>query len=317
MHILIPAGGRGTRLRPLTWYCPKPLLPLAGRPILSRIVQGLPPEARVTVIVTPQLEAEFQEWSCDLQECAQVRICVEPATSGEPGGPVTALATCIHQLGITDDVLVLMGDSVLPFTVAEFLASRTESVRIAAYELASLRDASRFGVVEFDAGSRLVSFQEKPEYPRSRWVFTGCLYLPARLVQAFLALPVDRWKQLGDLVAGYLEMGEAVEVFRAGGEWHDIGCFASYIAAHRSFQSDSRRGALLAASNELAGTVYVHPSAIVAGSKIANCVISADAVVLNADLADCVIHPEVSVIERVVRGKLVTAEAELPVYGDT
>ena len=77
MHVVIPAGGRGTRLRPLTNEIPKPLLPLGDRPILTRIVESLPPEVPVTVLVTSELHAAFAAWAGTLPAGHPVRVHVE------------------------------------------------------------------------------------------------------------------------------------------------------------------------------------------------------------------------------------------------
>src|SRR5438309_1248056 len=83
--------------------------------------------------------------------------------------------------------------------------------------LPNLREASRFGVVEIGPEGSLLSFEEKPPQPRSPWVFTGCLFLPARLLPQVRSLARNYPPQMGHLVAAFLAQGERVEAHRATG----------------------------------------------------------------------------------------------------
>src|SRR5437016_10304144 len=150
MQVLIPAGGRGVRLRPLTEYCPKPLLPLGDRPILSHIVEGLP-AVPIHVLVSEALAADFQVWQAGVSPGRHVRLFVEPTAPGGPAGPVVALAACLAERAVEDDVLIMMGDSILPFSIGEFLAHAAGRPCLAAYRLADIAAASRFGVLAQDA----------------------------------------------------------------------------------------------------------------------------------------------------------------------
>src|SRR5438552_3737290 len=117
MQVLIPAGGRGVRLRPLTDTTPKPLLPLGDRPILTRIAESLPVGCPVTVLVSALLEADFSRWQEGLGSHLDVGLYVERQRRGGPAGPVVAIAECLRDLQVADDLLILMGDSLLPFAL--------------------------------------------------------------------------------------------------------------------------------------------------------------------------------------------------------
>lgn len=315
MQVLIPAGGRGTRLRPLTNSTPKPLLPLGDRPILTRIVEDLPAGPTVNVLVTPELEPDFSAWRATLPCGRAVRIYVErPRVSGPPG-PVVALSDCVREFQIDDDLLIMMGDSIHPFAMADFLASGSDDeLRIAAYQLPDIRQATRFGVLELGENNTVASFEEKPAEPKSPWIFTGCMYVPRRALGLMHEIAAQGLPQMGHLVARYLEFGETVRVFRATGEWHDIGTFQSYLEAHQRLLPTPQRQELLSTGNSLDGVVYVHPSAQVSGSQLRDCIVSAGARIVNAQLSSCVIQETVSVIGREVHGKLISGESELSLY---
>jgi glucose-1-phosphate thymidylyltransferase len=313
MHVLIPAGGRGTRLQPLTQYAPKPLLPLGDRPILSRIVEQVPAEWPVTVVVSPALAGDFRHWAETLCGSRNVTIYVERARACGARGPVVAVAECVEDLDIRDDLVLLMGDSLLPSSLPEFLGgSGGDALRLAAYRLPDLREAARFGVLEISEDGTVISLEEKPERPRSPWIFTGCLYIPRRLIPLLHAIAAGAPREMGHLVSGYLERGEEIEAYPLTGTWNDIGTFRAYLEAHRALLFPAQHQALLNQGNGLKGIVYVHPTANVSHSRLRNCIVQVGAEVADADLADCVIYPSASVVGRSVRAKLVTVKGEHP-----
>ncbi len=312
MHVLIPAGGRGVRLQPLTNDTPKPLLLLGDRPILTRIVESVPFEVPVTVLVTPALASEFHAWRDALPSGRAVTIYVERPGDGSPRGPVTALAECIQDSGVSDDLLVMMGDSLLPFTVRDFLGGGREAeadqVRLAAHRLDNLEDARRFGVLEWDNDLGVRSFEEKPAVPRSPWVFTGCFYLPRRLTTVLCTLSQRGLPQVGHLIAALVAGGEHVSVFPVSGEWHDIGTYRSYIAAHEVLMDSyaARRGA---------GVVWISPSAEVTDSLLEDCVVHSGSRVRRSRLTRCVVQPGVVVEDQIATDRLFTPEGDLPLDG--
>jgi NDP-sugar pyrophosphorylase family protein len=314
MQVVIPAGGRGLRLRPITNYHPKPLLPLGDRPILSHILQGIPPEFPVTVVVTAELEAEFRAWQESVSPARDVRIFVERSVPGCRPGPVSAVVQVLRETGVQDDLVLLMGDSVLPFTMRDFLPANGQCrMRLAAYELPEIEQASRFGVLGIAETGMMASFAEKPQRPESPWVFTGCLYIPAPLLPALLAFGDHCSPEMGQIVAQFHALGEEIEVFRAGGEWHDIGTFRSYLAAHQSLPTASDRDRLRQGGSESSGCVYVDPRARITRSRLENCLIFGDAEITDACLTDCIVWPRVRVTGRTAERTLFAPDGEQPI----
>lgn len=313
MHVVIPAGGRGTRLRPLTNEIPKPLLPLGDRPVLTRIVERLPREVPVTVLVTAELYPAFSAWARTLPADRDVRVHAERVRADGQSGPLIALADCLADCAISEDLVLTMGDSLLPFTLEQFVEGAGDRLRLAAYELADIEDARRFGVVEIASDETVATFEEKPEHPRSPWIFTGCMRVPARLLPLVEPLARQKPMQMGNLVAGYLEAGETVEVFRAHGEWHDIGTVGSYIRAHGALLSESCRQSLMAQGNRLDGCVYVHPGATVRDSWLEDCVVLDGARISGSELRCCIVQPHGVVVDRHLRGALISPRDEISI----
>ncbi len=316
MHVLIPAGGRGVRLRPLTDFAPKPLLPLAGVPILERIIGSLPAGWPVTILITPEVEGPFRRWIAGTPLSGRVDLYVERPTSAAPRGPVVAIQECVLAQGIDDALLVLMGDSILPFSLVEFVPEDGgDRPRIAAYELPDGVDPRRFGVVEAGRDGRLLTFEEKPDHPRSRSVFTGCFTLPRRLLPELRVLAAEGLPQMGHLIARFLATAEPVDVFTTAGQWYDIGTFRAYIQAHQPFISTDGTPATEPALTEASrqqGVVYVGPGARVLDSDLRDTLVGEGATVTRSRLCECVVHPGTEVADRTATAILFTPGGELP-----
>lgn len=313
MQVLIPAGGRGVRLRPLTNRVPKPLLPVAGVPILTRIVDGLPPHLPVTILVSAELRAPFDQWKRAVSSRRPVDLYEEAPRQAGPPGPIVALADCLRDRGIRDQLLVLMGDSLQPLDFEEFTGGWSgTSVRIAAYELARLEEAVRFGVIEKSSGGHVTGFEEKPSAPRSPWVFTGCTLLPEAACDLIHSAAAEGLPQMGQLISRCLEVGLEVEAYELHDEWHDIGAFDSYLAAHAGFAAPETRQRLIADDNALTGIVYVHPKAVVERSGLEDSIVFAGAVVRDSRLRRCVVEEGVRIERRSAESLLFTGDGEFP-----
>jgi glucose-1-phosphate adenylyltransferase len=283
-------------------------------PILSRIVNSIPHEFPVSVLVTPELRYKFDRWRATYHGDREVHIAVERPRPEGQAGPVAALADWLDERESNEDLLVMMGDSVHPFDWKEFLRmERPDLPLVAALQLPPSEDARRFGVLTFGPDHKLTSFEEKPEHPRSNWIFTGCIYVPAPLTSHVRGIADAGFTQMGHLVSGLFDRHVEVRVHSVLGEWHDIGTFYSYLEAHRSQMCARSIGDLVAMGNRLEGIVYVHPSARVTNSRLSNCVIFGQADVSSASLSDCVIQKNVTIRNRVVRRCVVSRDGDLAV----
>src|SRR3990167_4444498 len=168
MHAFILAGGFATRLWPLTEQRAKPLLPLAGKPILTHLVEGIPADITVTVSTNTAFAHGFAEWKKTLGR-ENVRILVEKTTSdAEKLGALGAVAQWVAVDAIDEDVLLLTGDNYLGFPMQRLLdAYHPGTAILAAYDIGDRARASAFGTVVIAPGGHTISaFEEKPVAPR-------------------------------------------------------------------------------------------------------------------------------------------------------
>jgi glucose-1-phosphate thymidylyltransferase len=179
MHAFILAGGFATRLWPLTESRAKPLLPLAGKPLLSHIVQMIPAHIPITVITNAAFGESFTAWKKENpRDNLTIRI-EQTKSDDEKLGTLGATAQWITDDHITDDILLLTGDNYFGFSMETFLAAyHPGTALVAAYDIVEKAKASAFGTIILNAdGTCIDGFEEKPTDPKSSLVSTGCSIL--------------------------------------------------------------------------------------------------------------------------------------------
>ena len=168
MKCIILAAGYATRMYPLTENFPKPLLEVGGKAILDWLVEDLSSVIEEFVVITNHKYAEhFEQWAA-----GKPVVVVDDGTSTNETrlGAVKDIEFAIEKLGLKGDLLILAGDNVLDFSLRSFVdyakkAGTSCTMRYWEDDPVKLR---RAGVSEVD-GERLVSFEEKPQEPKSNW----------------------------------------------------------------------------------------------------------------------------------------------------
>jgi dTDP-glucose pyrophosphorylase len=215
---VIMAGGRGTRLAPLTDHLPKPMLPVAGRPILERLVLHLVGSGIRRILLSVNYLSELIEghfgdgsqFGCDVGYLRE-----EPGRPLGTGGSLALLCDLPEQPA--HPVLVMNGDLLTNFSVAGMLASHDASGAPATLAVREYTHEIAFGVAEVD-GSRLRRLQEKPV---ASWSISAGIYAidPVLLPR----IPRGRQFPLPSLLDDCLHRGEPVNVWQVDDEWSDIG----------------------------------------------------------------------------------------------
>jgi mannose-1-phosphate guanylyltransferase len=152
-------GGLGTRLRPLTYRIPKPLVPVLGRPLMMRVIDSLPPEVDETIIPVSYKKETMQEYLAKNPPSRKITLVDEPRPLGT-GGAVKNVEDLLQDQGT---FLVINGDSLSSLDVAEFVRFHREKAGVATISLWTAEDVTPFGVVDTDENGRIKRFQEKPK----------------------------------------------------------------------------------------------------------------------------------------------------------
>ncbi|MFF1449304.1 glucose-1-phosphate thymidylyltransferase RfbA [Streptomyces sp. NPDC058274] len=232
MRGIILAGGTGTRLWPVTQAVSKQLMPVFDKPMIyyplsTLVLAGV---RDILVITTPSDRDSFERL---LGDGAQLGLRIQYATQPRPGGIAQALVIGADFIG-DEPVALILGDNIFHGVgLGEQLKThaRPDGGHIFAYPVAN---PSAFGVLDFDREGRVLSIEEKPAHPKSRYVVPGLYFYDNRVVDIARSLrPSARGElEITEVNQTYLRRGElSVTVLDRGTSWLDTGTFASLVQA--------------------------------------------------------------------------------------
>jgi len=242
MDCIILAGGFARRLLPLTENTPKPLLPVGGRPILSylveklRRVKGL---GKCYLTTNRRFAGHFRDFVSRETAGLEVELFVEDAEhEGQKLGSVGALHCLAGKVRLAGDCLVLGGDNLFDFELADLAACQRKlgASMVALYDVRTKERASLYGVVEMGRDGRIRALLEKPRRPPSTLASTACYLFTGEAMRS-LRTYIDEGNHpdaAGHFVA-WLCRRLPVHGYVFTGMWFDIGSKESYEEANRLF----------------------------------------------------------------------------------
>lgn len=171
MIVMLLVAGYATRLYPLTRDVPKALLPIGGRPMLDYIadqIDTLDGISRIIVVSNAKFAATFRDWAATRTHGAPVTVLDDGTEeNGRRLGAVGDIAFAIEEAAIDEDLLVIAGDNLFTFRLADAVAFFREQGEdtILAGHLPAGEDARRFAVIQVDDNNHVIDMVEKPEHP--------------------------------------------------------------------------------------------------------------------------------------------------------
>lgn len=232
MKVIILAAGYATRLRPLTDKTAKPLLPIAGRPMIEYIcdkIVELDDVDQVHVVTNHRFAPSFADWAARRPGATPVVVHDDGTSSNDDRlGAIGDIQFTIDRAGLAgDDLLVIAGDNLFDFSLADlarFWRSKEEGSAVALYRCTDRELIKQYSIVELDDRDRITSFIEKPAQPTTDLVAIA-IYLYHRDHAALIRRYLDEGNskdQPGNLVA-WLHQRAPVYGYRFAGDWLDIG----------------------------------------------------------------------------------------------
>lgn len=254
MRAVVLVGGKGTRLRPLTYDTPKQMLPVGGRPMIELVLDHLAGHGITDVVLSLGYRPDAFSEAYPDGRCGDVAL--HYAVEDEPLDTAGAIAFAARQAGVDETFVVVNGDVLTTLDVSALVELHRARGAEGTIALTPVEDPSRFGVVPTDEEGRVLAFIEKPApgTAPTNLINAGTYVLePAVLDRIAPGGPVSIER------ATFPALVEAGRLFAMASDapWVDAGTPATYLAAN-----------LAAAAGTSAGA-EVHPLATVEGSVLA------------------------------------------------
>lgn len=247
MKGIILAGGKGTRLYPLTIATSKQMLPVYDKPMVyyplsMLMLAGI---REILIISTPDAIPDFKRL---LKDGARWGLKFEYAEQAEPRGLADAFLVGREFIG-NSPVCLTLGDNIFygggMISLLQDCALLKEGAIIFGYKV---NDPQRYGIVEFDSHGNVLSLEEKPEHPKSSFAIPGIYFYDSQVVEIAENLkPSARGEiEITDLNKVYLQKGLLkAKVFSRGVAWLDAGTHESLLQASMFIEAIQQRQSLM------------------------------------------------------------------------
>ena len=255
MKGVILAGGKGTRLYPLTIAISKQILPVFDKPMIyyplsMLMLAGI---REILIISTPEALPLFRDL---LKDGSQWGLKFEYAEQAEPRGLADAFLVGREFIG-DGPVCLTLGDNIFygegMISLLQNCASLKDGAIIFGYKV---HDPERYGIVEFDEHENVLSIEEKPQKPKSNWAVPGIYFYDRQVVEIAESLkPSSRGEiEITDLNRVYLERKQLrAKTFGRGVAWLDAGTHESLLQAASFIQTiQERQGLMISCPEEIA-----------------------------------------------------------------
>jgi NDP-sugar pyrophosphorylase family protein len=264
MKAILLAGGKGTRLRPLTLHTPKPIVPIFNRPFLNYQIDLLKqvPEIDEIILSLNYQPRRIEELFGDGTDAGiKIRYVVEPAPLGTAGA--------VKYAGdkLTESVVVFNGDVLTEIDLAAVIRLHRERQAKATIVLTPVENPRAYGLVETDAAGNISRFLEKPkpEEITTHNINAGIYVLEP---DTFDRIPSDvSWSIERSYFPSLIERGETFVAYIYNGYWIDIGTPEKYRQVHRDIM-DGRFTTAPFAGLPAPGTVVAPDARIEDGATI-------------------------------------------------
>jgi glucose-1-phosphate thymidylyltransferase len=247
MKVLILAAGYATRLYPLTLTQPKPLLPVAGKPMIEHVLDNIAPIPgidRVYVVTNAKFADHFQKWA-DNYAATKSKLhftIVNDKSTDDTNklGAIGDMHLVMEREKIDDDLIVVAGDNLFSQTLEAFgqICRKRNAPVLAVYDVGNLEEIKKYNSISIDGDGKITYFEEKPKDPKSTLTGIALYYYPKAtlpLIQQYIK-EGNNPDQPGRLVQ-WLYTRTPVYTWNVPGIWFDIGSKESLEEANKIFRA--------------------------------------------------------------------------------
>ncbi len=245
MKLLILAAGYATRLYPLTLTRPKPLLPVAGKPMIEHVLDNLAPMGgldRIYVVTNARFADQFQQWA-EAYRAAKARLEFTIVNDGSTDdsnklGAIGDLHLVLTRQQVEDDLIVVAGDNLFSQKLDAFgrFCREKQAPVVGVYDVKELEQVKKYNALQLAPDGRIAFFEEKPRNPTSTLTGIALYYYPKAtlpLIKQYVA-EGNNPDQPGRLIQ-WLYPRLPVYTWTVPGLWYDIGSKDTLEAANRIF----------------------------------------------------------------------------------
>lgn len=245
MQVLILAAGYATRLYPLTLNQPKPLLPVAGKPMLEHIIDHLASVkdlGEMFIVTNQKFVQHFTDWSEKYKATKTAfnfKIINDGTTSdADKLGAIGDIRLVVNQEKVSGDLLVVAGDNLFDSSLAPFVefARSGDTPVLAVYDVGNLEAIKKYNSITIDDKGLITFFEEKPKNPTSTKTGIALYYFPAKVVKMLETYIAEgnNPDQPGRFIQ-WLYTRVPVRTWDVPGRWFDIGSKETLEEADRIF----------------------------------------------------------------------------------
>src|SRR6266496_1433417 len=245
MKVIILAAGYATRLHPLTLTQPKPLLPVAGKPMIEHVLDNLAPIGgidRVYVVTNAKFAGHFQQWA-DHYRATKSKLEFTVVNDGSTDdsnklGAIGDIHYVLTQQKVEDDLIVVAGDNLFSEKLGDFgrYCREKQAPVLALYDVGDLEQIKKYNSISVDGAGRITFFEEKPKNPTSTLTGIALYFYPKPtipLIKQYIA-EGNNPDQPGRLIQ-WLYPRTPVYAWRVPGVWYDIGSKETLEEANKIF----------------------------------------------------------------------------------
>ncbi|MFA5032034.1 MAG: sugar phosphate nucleotidyltransferase [bacterium] len=311
MKVIIPVAGSGTRLRPHTYLLPKPLLMVAGKPIIGHILdklkKDLHPFPDEVVFIVSYMADKIEKYIKENYSFKSTYI-----EQKDPLG-------LGHAIWLTKDVVkdapsvIIYGDTVFEADLAGAVNTKTD----ACLGVKSVEDPRRFGVVELDKTGIAKRLVEKPDTPISNLAIVGVNFIKdTKLMLECIEENIKKGKttkgefQFTDAMQLMIDKGKKFNTFIID-EWLDCGTVESMLDTNQKLLNKLQYTVPPCGSSKIKPPVFIHPTAKIENSNIDSFVsIDKNVVIKNSTISNSIIYEDVVIENRTISNAIISTKGE-------